>query len=72
MRREHLSGQDLKRIRTVIGVPLERIALETNVTTTIRVAVEEDRSACVPPEDHRGSFLTLYAQCLQLAATVIS
>ncbi len=71
LKRELLSGQDLKRIRTVLGVPLERIALETKVTMAILEAIEEDRSACFPPEVYLKSFLTLYAQCLQLDAGVI-
>jgi DnaJ-class molecular chaperone len=71
LRQDRLSGQDLKRIRTVLGVPLERIALETKVTITILEAIEADRSECFPPDVYLKSFLKLYAQCLQLDTNVI-
>jgi hypothetical protein len=72
LRQESLSGPDLKRIRTELGVPLERIALETRVTIAILEAIEEDRSACFPPEVYLKSFLKLYAQCLKLDANLVS
>jgi hypothetical protein len=71
LRQDRLSGQDLKRIRMVLGVPLERIALETKVTIAILEAIEEDRSECFPPDVYLKSFLKLYAQCLQLDTNVI-
>jgi curved DNA-binding protein CbpA len=71
LKQDRLSGQDLKRIRTMLGVPLERIALETKVTITILEAIEEDQSERFPPDVYLKSFLKLYAQCLQLDTNVI-
>jgi DnaJ-class molecular chaperone len=71
LRQDRLSGQDLKRIRTVLEVPLERIALETKVTLTILEAIEEDRFECFPPDVYLKSFLKMYAQFLQLDVNII-
>jgi curved DNA-binding protein CbpA len=71
LRQDRLSGPDLKKMRTELGVPLERIALETKVTIAILESIEEDRSECFPPEVYLKSFLKLYAQCLQLDANVV-
>jgi hypothetical protein len=71
LKQDRLSGPDLKRIRTVLGVPLERIALETKVTITILEAIEADLSERFPPDVYLKSFLKLYAKCLQLDTNVI-
>ncbi len=71
LKQDRLWGRDLKKIRMLLGVPLERIALETRVTIAILEAIEEDLPERFPPEVYLKSFLKLYAQCLQLDANII-
>lgn len=66
LRQDLLTGQDLKKIRTTLEIPLERIALQTKIPTGTLEAIEEDRFDRLPPVVYLKSFLKLYAQCLQL------
>lgn len=71
LKRERLTGQDLKSIRTTLGVPLDRIVLQTKVTLGTLQAIEDDRFELLPPAVYLKSFLKMYAQCLQIDASII-
>lgn len=71
LKRDCLTGQDLKSIRTALGVPLERIAQETKVMLGTLQAIEDDRLERLPPTFYLKSFLKMYAQCLQIDASII-
>jgi DnaJ-class molecular chaperone len=71
LKQDHLTGQDLKRIRTALGIPLERIVLQTKITLGSLEAIEEDQFNRLPPVVYLKSFLKLYAQCLQIDANII-
>lgn len=66
-----LTGQDLKKIRITLGIPLERIVLQTRIATGTLEAIEEDQFNRLPPVVYLKSFLKLYAQCLQLDANIV-
>jgi curved DNA-binding protein CbpA len=63
---QEITGNDLKKIRTELGVSLERIAHETKVRTALLRSIEEDRFDDLPSRFHLRSFLKSYAQCLHL------
>lgn len=71
LKRDRLTGQDLKSIRTTLGFPLERIVLQTKVTLGTLQAIEDDRFELLPPPVYLKSFLKMYAQCLQIDASII-
>lgn len=71
LKQDLLTGQDLKKIRTTLGIPLEQIVLQTRVATGTLEAIEEDRFNRLPPLVYLKSFLKLYAQCLQLDTDTI-
>jgi curved DNA-binding protein CbpA len=71
LKQDLLTGQDLKKIRITLGVPLERIVLQTRIATGTLEAIEEDQFNRLPPAVYLKSFLKLYAQCLQLDANTI-
>lgn len=66
LKKEMLTGQDLKEIRTALGIPLEQIVMQTRITLGTLEAIEGDRFNLLPPVVYLKSFLKLYAQCLQL------
>lgn len=61
-----LTGRDLKRIRTELGIPLEQIAETIKVRKRLLTAIEEDRPEELPSMLHLKSFLKAYAECLRL------
>lgn len=71
LKRDLLTGQDLKKIRTTLGIPLERIVLQTKIAAGTLEAIEADQFNRLPPVVYLKSFLKLYAQCLQLDTNVI-
>jgi hypothetical protein len=66
-----ITGPDLKRMRAMLGVPLERICLQTKITIGMLEAIEENRFERLPPEVYLKGFLKLYAQCLQIDGTSV-
>lgn len=71
LKQDLLTGQDLKKIRMTLGIPLERIVLQTKITLGTLEAIEEDQFNRLPPVVYLKSFLKLYAQCLQIDANII-
>jgi curved DNA-binding protein CbpA len=71
LKQDLLTGQDLKKIRMTLGIPLERIVLQTRIATGTLEAIEEDQFNRLPPVVYLKSFLKLYAQCLQLDTSII-
>lgn len=61
-----LTGNDLKRIRSELGVSLERVAQETKVRIALLRSIEEDQFDELPSRFHLEGFLKSYAQCLRL------
>jgi cytoskeletal protein RodZ len=68
MSKETITGRDLKRIRTELGIPLEQIAEIIKVRRGLLAAIEEDRGEELPSALHLKSFLKAYAECLRLDA----
>jgi curved DNA-binding protein CbpA len=71
LKQDLLTGQDLKKIRMMLGIPLERIVLQTRIATGTLEAIEEDQFNRLPPAVYLKSFLKLYAQCLQIDTNII-
>lgn len=71
LKQDLLTGQDLKKIRTTLGIPLERIVQQTRIATGTLEAIEEDQFNRLPPVVYLKSFLKLYAQYLQLDTNII-
>ena len=71
LKQDLLTGQDLKKIRMTLGIPLERIVLQTRIATGTLEAIEEDQFNRLPPAVYLKSFLKLYAQCLQIDTNII-
>ena len=63
---DELTGNDLKRIRTALGMSLEHIAQETKVRIALLRSIEEDQFDDLPSRFHLQGFLKAYAQCLRL------
>ena len=71
LKQDLLTGQDLKKIRTTLGIPLKRIVLHTKITLGTLEAIEDDQFNRLPPVVYLKSFLRLYAQCLQVDANIV-
>lgn len=71
LKRDRLTGQDLQSIRTMLGVPLERIVQQTRVLLSTWEAIEGDRFSRLPPTVYLKSYLKMYAQCLQIDDSII-
>lgn len=71
LKQDLLTGEDLKKIRTTLGIPLERIVQQTKIATGTLEAIEADQFNRLPPVVYLKSFLKLYAQCLQLDTNII-
>ena len=63
---EVLTGMDLKRLRTELGVSVEQIAEWTKIRPGLLRCIEEDQFSEFPSRFHLRSFLKAYAQYLQL------
>jgi len=66
LQQDRLTGQDLKNIRTTLGLTLAQIFLQTRIATGILAAIEDDRFDLLPPAVYLKNFLKLYAQCLKI------
>jgi hypothetical protein len=71
LKQDRLTGQDLKRNRTTLGVPLVRIFLQTRITIGTLEAIEDDRFDRLPPAVYLKGFLKLYAKCLHIDADTV-
>lgn len=71
LQKDRLTGQDLKGIRTTMGLTLEEIFLQTRIATNILEAIEDDRYDDLPPAVYLKSFLKLYAQYLKIDADTV-
>jgi len=63
---EVLTGMDLKRLRTELGVSLEQIAERTKIRPGMLRYIEEDQFNELPSRLHLKSFLKAYVQYLHL------
>jgi DnaJ-class molecular chaperone len=71
LHKDRLAGQDLKRIRTTLGLTLAQIFQQTRIAIDILEAIEDDRFDHLPPTIYLKSFLKLYAECLNIDADTI-
>jgi hypothetical protein len=71
LQKDRLTGEDLKKIRTTLGLTLTQIFLQTRITLGILEAIEDDRFDRLPPAVYLKGFLKLYAQCLQIDANTV-
>jgi hypothetical protein len=67
-----LSGKDLKRIRTELGIPLEVIGEITKIRPIFLRAIEEDVFDIAPSRMFLKSYLKAYAQCIGLDANIVA
>jgi cytoskeletal protein RodZ len=61
-----LTGYDLKKIRTELGVSLGEITHQTKVRPDFLRFIEQDQFDKLPSRLHLRSFLKAYVQCLHL------
>ncbi len=66
MSKDSLTGQDLRRIRTELGISLEQISEMIKVRRGLLNAIEEDRHEEIPSTLLLKSFLRAYAEYLRL------
>ena len=66
-----LTGEDLRKIRTALGVTLEKIAELTNVRVGMLQAIEEDKFDLFLPMVYLKGFLKSYARCLQVDESIV-
>ena len=64
--REEMTGWDLKRLRTEMGVSLEQISEWTKIRPGMLRSIEEDRFYELPSRLHLKSFLKAYVQYFHL------
>ncbi|MFB3925297.1 MAG: helix-turn-helix domain-containing protein [Syntrophales bacterium] len=66
LNREIVTGSDLRRIRTELGVTIEYISDRTKVRPGLLRSLEEDRFDDLPSRFHMQKFLEFYVECLNL------
>jgi DnaJ-class molecular chaperone len=66
LKRDQITGKDLKNLRESLGIELEEIFQATKISPTTLVAIEKDDVANLPPKIYLMSFLKSYAEALQL------
>jgi curved DNA-binding protein CbpA len=66
-----LTGNDLMRIRTEMGVSLGGIAQKTKVRIALLRSIEEDQFDQLPSRLHLKYFLKSYTQCLHLDPQIV-
>jgi len=71
MSQDTMTGADLCKIRTELGISLEKIAEETNIRLTMLHAIEEDSFDSLPPMVYLKGFLKSYAHYLQVDEHII-
>jgi len=63
---EHLSGNDLKKLREALGVNIQEMNYITKISSSVLNAIEEDRPEDLPPDLYLRNFLKSYARILQI------
>ena len=71
LKRDFISGEDLKNLRESLGIELEEMFQATKISPTTLEAIEKDLVANLPPKVYLKSFLKSYAEALQLDAKQI-
>jgi DnaJ-class molecular chaperone len=66
LKREQISGKDLRNLRESLGIELEEIFQATKISPTALAAIEKDDVGNLPPKIYLISFLKSYAEALQL------
>jgi len=66
-----LTGLDLKKIRTELGVSLEKIAEGTNIRISILQAIEDENFDLFPPMVYLKGFLKAYSRFLHIDEYII-
>ena len=66
LKRDHISGKDLRNLRESLGIELEEIFQVTKISPTALAAIENDDLANLPPKIYLISFLKSYAEALQV------
>ncbi|MEJ2364483.1 MAG: helix-turn-helix domain-containing protein [Deltaproteobacteria bacterium] len=66
LKREQISGKDLKNLREALGIQLEEIFQVTKISPTALAAIENDDVSNLPPKIYLISFLKSYAEALQV------
>ena len=66
LKRDHISGKDLRNLRESLGIELEEIFQVTKISPTALAAIEKDDVGNLPPKIYLISFLKSYAEALQL------
>jgi len=66
LRKEKISGPELRSIRLGKGIPLEHIALQTKIKISTLEAMEEEQYQMLPPSAYLKGFLRAYARSLQI------
>ena len=64
--KEHLSGDDLKKLRNAVDVKLTEIQYVIKISASVLKAIEENRFEELPPDIYLKSFLKSYAKILQI------
>ena len=68
LKRDQITGKDLKNLRESLGIELEEIFQATKISPTTLAAIEKDDMVNLPPKIYLISFLKSYAEALQLDA----
>ena len=66
LKRDHISGKDLRNLRESLGIELEEIFQATKISPTALDAIEKDDVVNLPPRVYLISFLKSYAEALQV------
>ena len=66
-----VTGEDLKKMRVELGIPLEQIADQTKIRIGLLRSIEDDRFDNLPSRFHLKSFLQSYVQCLAIDTKLI-
>ena len=66
LKRDQISGKDLRNLRESLGIALEEIFQATKISPTALDAIEKDDVANLPPRVYLISFLKSYAEALQV------
>jgi len=66
LKREQISGRDLRNLRESLGIELEEIFQATKISPTALDAIEKDDVVNLPPRVYLISFLKSYAEALQV------
>jgi len=64
--KEHLSGDDLKKLRKAVGVEIQDIQYIAKISASVLKAIEENRFEELPPDIYLKSFLRSYAKIIQI------